>query len=201
VMIRTAPGVEVVNAAGYPLERQLGRVSFRPGSLFAGQQRRIWVTLRAPVEDGGEPGARVPLGDFGLAYSLAGERQELHFSEQPSIAMVEDERDFYAAMDAKVWEESVEEEELGELKQELSKDIKRGDRSAARTRIDSFVAKQKVMNRYVQSPKVDEVLESVGRMEAEVSGALDADDEQTRVKLRKKYSAEGYDSRRQGAKY
>ena len=38
-----------------PLERDGRRVSFRPGSLFAGQEREIWVTLRVPSE---RPGSR-----------------------------------------------------------------------------------------------------------------------------------------------
>jgi Ca-activated chloride channel family protein len=40
VRLDPARGVEVLDAAGYPLDRS-GRVSFRPGSLFAGQERRV----------------------------------------------------------------------------------------------------------------------------------------------------------------
>jgi len=202
VAILTAPGVEVVSAAGYPLVRDGRRVSFRPGSLFAGQQRRIWMTLRAPAQ-GATAIARqsLPLGDFSLTYSRAGVREALRFSQQPTIALVEQERDFYAGMNSTRWEEAVAGEELGELKQSLSRDIEAGDRKAARRRIDSFVAKQRTINRHVQSPKVDEVISSVGVLEAEVAGAFEADDEDARSRLRKKYSAEGYDSRRQGAKY
>ena len=48
VQIEPGPGVRVVDAAGYPLEATGDGVVFRPGSLFAGQERRIWVTLAVP---------------------------------------------------------------------------------------------------------------------------------------------------------
>ena len=64
VSIRPGSGIEVVDAAGYPLERKGSEVSFRPGDLFAGQERRIWLTLRAPTSAEGE----FPLGRFAVSY-------------------------------------------------------------------------------------------------------------------------------------
>src|SRR6476661_8401077 len=48
VRIDPADGVQVLDAAGYPLEHDGGSVVIRPGSLFAGQERRIWVTVAMP---------------------------------------------------------------------------------------------------------------------------------------------------------
>jgi hypothetical protein len=50
VRFAPAPGVELVEAAGYPIERDgQGAYVLRPGTLFAGQDRRIWTTLRVPA--------------------------------------------------------------------------------------------------------------------------------------------------------
>ncbi|HVN40360.1 MAG TPA: hypothetical protein VMW19_19530 [Myxococcota bacterium] len=51
LVVELAPGsgIELVDAAGYPLERMASRVAFRPGDLYAGQVRRVFLTLRAPT--------------------------------------------------------------------------------------------------------------------------------------------------------
>ena len=49
ITLHPASGVTVVDAAGYPLEHVSDTVIFRPGAMFAGQQRRIWVTWRLPT--------------------------------------------------------------------------------------------------------------------------------------------------------
>ena len=57
------------------------------------------------------------------------------------------------------------------------------------------------MNRAVESKKVEVLLESVSSMEAEVDDAFAAPSPQERNELSKRYSLEGYDQRRSGAKY
>jgi Ca-activated chloride channel family protein len=57
-------GIRVVDAGGYPLESTGAGVRFRPGALFAGQERRIWVTLAVPSDAIGDR----DLGRFTLAY-------------------------------------------------------------------------------------------------------------------------------------
>ena len=49
VTLAPGPGVQVVDVAGYPLERKDGQVTFRPGTLFSGQERRVWVTYQVPT--------------------------------------------------------------------------------------------------------------------------------------------------------
>ena len=58
--VRIAPGagVRVADAGGYPLETADGGVSFHPGDLFAGQERRMWLTLHAPTRRVGRRAAR-----------------------------------------------------------------------------------------------------------------------------------------------
>jgi Ca-activated chloride channel family protein len=202
VSIDPAPGIEVVSAAGYPLDRQDRRVSFRPGALFSGQERRIWLTLRLPVtnvEVG--PEDSLPLGAFSLSFIHGGERHTLRLAEEPRVARVQDEDAYFESVELSRWERSVEEEEVGELKLSVSKDIERGDRPGAMRKLGAFLSRQKAMNRRMQSPKVEEVISSVGEMALDVAGAFEADDAKMKLLLRKTYSAEGYDDRRPGAKY
>src|SRR5262249_30835575 len=99
VRIEPGDGVAVVDAAGYPLERSSGAVVFRPGSLSAGQERRIWVTLSVPNAVAGDH----PLGRFALSYTRGAERSTLVFADTPRVASVGREDDFYANVDVAAW--------------------------------------------------------------------------------------------------
>jgi Ca-activated chloride channel family protein len=56
-------GVVLTDVAGYPLEREGDTTVFYPGTLFSGQERRLWLTLRAPTNATGT----IPLGNLNLA--------------------------------------------------------------------------------------------------------------------------------------
>ena len=79
---RAGRGVRVVDAAGYPLEPTATRVVFRPGALFAGQERRIWVTLAVPHAGARRLRARPllarPTASGGSARTLALQRDAAH---------------------------------------------------------------------------------------------------------------------------
>ena len=71
-------------------------VVFRPGALFAGQERRIWVTLAVPQRRrrraSRSAASRSPT-------PTARERATLAFAEVPRVACVHGEDDFYAGVD------------------------------------------------------------------------------------------------------
>src|SRR6185503_7023074 len=103
VTIEPAPGVRVVDAAGYPLESVGSGVAFRPGSLFAGQARRVWVTLAVPSTDLGER----EIGRIALAYAAGGDRKTLTVGDLPRVACVAGEKEFFAGVDSEAWTRSV----------------------------------------------------------------------------------------------
>jgi Ca-activated chloride channel family protein len=169
VVVRPAAGVEVVDAAGYPLERGAdGETVFRPGALFAGQDRRIWVTLRTRW---GSEGIR-ELGHFALEYTEEDERKSLRFSEAPRIAVVADEDSFYASVDEESWSRSVIVEQYNDLRRNVAKEMKAGDAAAATRRIGAFREKTEQMNAQIQSPGVAAQLEELEGLEAEVDDQL-----------------------------
>jgi Ca-activated chloride channel family protein len=201
VAIRPAPGVEVLDAAGYPLERRADRVSFRPGSLFAGQERRIWVSLRVPVSRVQGDETNHPIGHFELAY-LNGERREsLHFSETPVVSVSKGREEFLASIDKDVWEEGVVEEQIGELKQKVAKLVREKRPEEARETIGRFQLRQMDLNSYVKSERVDDALAELESMNDELAAEVAAPSAAARNSMSKKYSADGFDRRRVGAKY
>lgn len=156
ISITPAPGVEVVDAAGYPLERHGARVVVRPGSLFAGQERRLWVTLRAPNTALGE---RV-LGDFRLAYSGPGERHELAFATQPVVACVAERERYVGRINRAAWESGVASDAYAALQQRVSGLVKDGRKQEAEQEIAAFVDESSALNAALGS-KV--VADQIGR--------------------------------------
>jgi Ca-activated chloride channel family protein len=199
VTIRPGSGVQVVDAAGYPLERDGAVVRFRPGDLWAGQERRIWVTLRAPTGSAGE----FALGRFAVSYRGKQGREERAFAETPQVACVQGEDDFYASVDKDAWARSTIVEEIGELKQKVSRAVQSGNRALAEQTISRYRAEKKRENAVLQRSDVAAALDDLSDMENEVQEAFEAslaEAPKMQNRLGKLLSAEGYDSRRAGAK-
>jgi Ca-activated chloride channel family protein len=165
VVVRTAEGVEVVDAAGYPLERGAeGETVFRPGTLFAGQDRRIWVTLRTRWSSAGVR----ELGSFSLDYTEGDQRKSLRFSEAPRLALVADESSFYASFDPESWSRSVVVDQYNDLRRKVAAELKAGDVAAATERIGAFRRKTEQLNAVFRTPAVEAQLEELEGLEAEV---------------------------------
>ncbi|MGH7804308.1 MAG: vWA domain-containing protein, partial [Candidatus Binatia bacterium] len=197
VRIAPAAGVQVTDAAGYPLERSGDAVVFRPGSLFAGQERRIWVTLAVPNQAAGEH----PLGRFELAYARNGERSTLRFDETPEVASVAREDDFYASLDGKTWERSVVVDDYNKMQEEVAREVKSGNRDEAIRKIESFRGQAAAINTRVMSAPVQQKLDSLKDLEKEVASAFEGDDQVSRQnELSKAKGAKALDERRLGAK-
>lgn len=198
VVIRPEPGVQVVSAAGYPLAARPDGVSFHPGSLFAGQERRVWVTLRMPTD------THIDAHDVGavaLHYTRGGVRRTLRVDGLPQVAVVVDAQQFLAGFSSDAWAASVAEDDLGALKQEVSSALQQNDTDAAMQKMRAFRVQQSAVNAAVQSPAVAELIADVAEMEETVGRAAESKDAGERNRLSKQYSAEGYDVRRPGAKY
>lgn len=203
VQITPAPGVEVVDAAGYPIER-VGEVrQFRPGALYAGQERKLWVTLRAPE---GVPGD-VELGRFAASYREVGSEgssalRELVFASAPRIARVADEVDYYAGIDANAFEGGLEADGLNRLKQSVSLKVRGGDAAGALFEIEAFEQKSRaVYERIDLDAEESPALNQVKELRSEVSDALaPAASPERAQRLSKKLQSDGTDGRRSGAK-
>jgi Ca-activated chloride channel family protein len=136
VVIGPGIGVAVESASGYPLERDGETVRFRPGDLAAGQERRIWIALRAPTGAQGE----IDLGELSLAYTdLAGERHRLALPALPKLACVPGEDDYFASFDPEVYKRGVRFEGLGRLREQVAAKLRAGDQAEAVSEVESYL--------------------------------------------------------------
>jgi Ca-activated chloride channel family protein len=197
VRIEPGDGVNVVDAAGYPLERTGDAVLFRPGSLAAGQQRRIWVTLSVPNQAAGDH----PLGRFALSYSWGTQRSTLAFDDTPRVASVAREDDFYARVDVGAWTRSVVVDGYNKMQAEVAREVKAGRRDAALEKVEQFRAENAQLNDRLQSVDVQKKLESLGQLESDVAAVFRGENQAGRQnELSKAQSAAALDERRAGAK-
>lgn len=140
--IEPASGVRVIEAAGYPLEPTGHGVVVRPGSLFAGQERRIWITLAL---GGNRPGSQ-ELGRFALAYTDRDRRSEVSFATTPTVTRVSTRGDYLGRLNRPQFEEAVKQEGYGRLQDRVSGYVRRGLFSEADEAIDAFVESHEKLN-------------------------------------------------------
>ncbi len=197
VRIEPGTGVRVIDAAGYPLERDASGVSFQPGTLFSGQERRVWVTLTVPTH----AGADFDLGRFSLDFSEDGKRQHLEFSEIPRVACVEKRDEFLAGLDEDAWGRSVVEEEYGALQKKVADYVREGRRELAVQEIDSYKSRNAELNSSIQSAPVAAQLEAAdGLLDRVDESFRGADQEAKRKRASKELHQQAIDVRRSGAK-
>lgn len=197
VQIDPAPGVRVVDAAGYPLETNGTRTIFRPGALFAGQERRVWVTFNVPQQTVGE----YDVGRFSLAYQRDGARQELSFADVPRVACVQGEEEFYRNVDVTAWGRSVVIDEYNKMKADVARDVKEGRRDEALRKVREFKDEKQALNARLRSAPVAAQMQSVDKLEADVDAAFKGADQAARQnELSKEASAGAVDARRAGSK-
>jgi Ca-activated chloride channel homolog len=199
VAVEITPGrdVRVLDAGGYPLERDGERVVFRPGSLFAGQERRIWVTLAVPQ---GAP-AEHELGRFALAWGEGAARTTLALDDVPRVACVARADDFFARLDGSTWARSVVVDSYNKMQEEVAREVKAGRRDEALQRLRQFKDETTSMNARVKSPAVSAQLDALAPLERDVAAAFEGADQAAKQnELSKEKSAAAVDARRVGAK-
>lgn len=197
VTVTARDGVEVVDAAGYPLERDGQSAKFFPGSLFAGQERRIWVSFAAPATHVG----RRELAAFDVAYTADGERFTAGFGEPIHVACVEDPAHFFESVDEGTWERAVVEEDYGRLRQQVARYVKAGKKDEALAEIRAYREVNATLNETFQNDAVSRNLTEVDDLEQELEAAFEGDDQVGKQnRFSKSQQAAGWDQRRSGAK-
>jgi Ca-activated chloride channel homolog len=197
VEIEPGRGVRVVDAAGYPLETADHRVVFRPGALFAGQERRIWVTLAVPQDALGEH----DLGRFALSWGEGAARTTLALGDVPRVGCVARDDEFFAAVDGPTWARAVVVDAYNEMQANVAREVKSGRRDAALQRLRQFKDETAAINARLHAPEVDGQLGAADRLEREVAAAFEGADQNAKQnELSKAKSAAAVDARRVGAK-
>ena len=197
VEIRPAPGVRVVEAGGYPLERDGDTVRFSPGALFDGQDRRIWVTLA--VSDRGSDAQA--LGRFGLRYEHGGRQESLELPGALEVSWAEREDDVLRSLAPAAWERSVNREAYGRLEEKVAGFVRAGEPQRALDEISRFRGYVAPVNGILQSPAVSKKLGELKDLEADVNTAFTGENQpEKQNRLAKQKAESSLDARRAGAK-
>jgi len=156
VSIPLLPGVRLVDAAGYPVSVSDGRAIFYPGSLRAGQTRRLFLTLQVPTETE----ARFDVAGVTARWLQDGSEREVRLEQTFTVACIGDADRVAASIDRSRWEGKVLKEDYGRLKQEVASHVSSGRVDAAMKCIDAYESEQKAVNSAVRSPAVERNLET-----------------------------------------
>ena len=196
VNIAPGSGVTVVDAAGYPLETGLAGTSFQVGSLYSGQERRVWLTLRVPADREAE----LELGKLQLSYVEAGAPKVLAPSQALAVKCVTDEKAALASIDKSAWERGVAQEEWGRVQQEVARAVHEGQREQAVSALQGYRAKQAAVNAVVGSAAVSSTLAETEAVERQVADAFAGDNQAWKQNAFSKQNlSEGRGKRRVGS--
>jgi len=143
-------GVSLIDAAGYPVSRQNGLAAFYPGSMRAGQTRKLYLTLRVPTDRS----RQFELNNLKVVYHYDNQVQECTLENSFTIACVADQRKVYSSIDKTGWSEKVINDDFNRLKQEVAADLKSGKKQKAMKRIETYYGEQQAVNAVVGSARV-----------------------------------------------
>jgi len=148
-------GVRLLDASGFPVTLSGDTAVFHPGSLRAGQTRRLFLTLQVPTDRE----SRIELGRISVRYLHNGVIHETGLENAFTVACVGDEGRVLSSIDRGRWETKVLTDDYNRLKQEVAADISAGSREAALQRIEKYESEQRTLNSAVRSPEVGRNLE------------------------------------------
>jgi Ca-activated chloride channel family protein len=156
--VHFVPGayVELVDAAGYPLERLAGETVFRPGSLSAGQRRSLWLSVRVPTDRQGS----FDLGSVRLTYDERDGARELAARIAPRVECVSEQAAFERGIVKEVWEAAVSRDALSRTQRALADAVASGseadvDRAAADYARNNQALADKLGSKVVQQSIAD----------------------------------------------
>jgi len=190
------PGIELVDASGYPIDREGADYVIRPTPLYQGQPMTFFVTLRVPTHGLFEG----PLGQGRLSYEVEGVPYESAlFQEDLKVACLSPEKSEEAtrSIQPKVFEKAWTNNNYGRFLKENAENIRKGDEARARETIQGYKAKLSEAYAASPAPEMKKQMEAMDKMEAEVGGAFSSPNAPTELnRLGKTYQYEGIKSQR-----
>ena len=190
IQIPLDDGIELVEAAGYPISRQNGQAVFYPGSMHAGQTRKLYLTLRVPTNRN----RRFEIDNLKMVYRHNNQAHEIMLEDSLTIACVQDRRKVYSSIDGTRWSDKVINDDFNRLKLEVAADIKSGKKQKALRRIKTYMGEQQAVNAVVGSARVTQNLDKdVKELEAYVENTFRGAPEAVRQKQKTNAKALQYD--------
>ena len=193
IQIPLTGGIDLVDAAGYPISRQNGLAVFYPGSMHAGQTRKLYLTLRVPTNRS----RQFELNNLKIVYHHDNQVNETTLEDSFTIACVNDRRKVYSSIDKTGWSDKVINDDFNRLKQEVAADLKSGKKQKAMKRIETYYGEQQAVNAVVGSARVTKNLDKdLKELETYVEETFQGEPEAVRQKQKSNAKALQYDGYR-----
>ncbi|MDM8525626.1 VWA domain-containing protein [Desulfococcaceae bacterium HSG8] len=155
VTVPLSDGISLTDASGYPVEIRDNQAVFHPGDLLSGQTRKLFLTLKLPVE----AERTFEIRGIRVSYRYEGEIFQTMLSEPFRIACVKDPDAALASVDKTEWEQKVLQEDYNRLREDVAADIRTGDEKKALGKIEKYRKQQAAVNTVLKSDKVAENLD------------------------------------------
>jgi Ca-activated chloride channel family protein len=186
-------GMYLVDAAGYPISSIDGQSVFYPGSMHAGQTRKLYLTLRVPTNRN----RQFELKNIKVVYQYDNRVYTSTLEDAFTIACIKDPRKVYSSIDKTGWSEKVINDDFNRLKQEVAADLKSGKKQKAMKRIETYYGEQQAVNAVVGSARVAENLDKdLKELETYVEETFQGAPEAVRQKQKSNAKALQYDGYR-----
>ncbi|CAB1075046.1 hypothetical protein D1AOALGA4SA_2866 [Olavius algarvensis Delta 1 endosymbiont] len=186
-------GIDLVDAAGYPINRRDGLAVFYPGSMHAGQVRKLYLSLRVPTN----LNRQFELKQLKVAYHHDSRAYETTLDDSFIIACVDDQQKVYSSIDKTGWSNKVINDDFNRLKEEVAADLKSGKKQKAMERIEIYHDEQRAVNAAVGSSRVAENLDKdLKELEAYVEETFQGPPEAVRQKQKSNAKVLQYDGYR-----
>ncbi len=196
IRISLAGGLTLLDAAGYPVRTYGNEAVFQPGDLLVGQSRSLFLTLRVPVDQAGP----VHIEGIRARFRTDAGPAEANLAAPLLVTRVKNEAEAQASIDGQAWERKVLQEDYNRLREAVAQDVKKGDKSAAKGRIERYRAEKQATNAQVGSAAVSRNLTSdldaLGKEVDETFAAPAAKAEEARQSKAKDLQYKAYGGRR-----
>lgn len=165
------PDISLVDASGYPIQRQGNHYSIQPGHLYAKQKKILYLTFALPSA---YPYPSRPLGNIGLSFNVQGIPYQLSLVASDLYVaclpptQIREARD---SVNPKVYEEAWSKNNYGKALQESAKKISSGDASGAAQVMTEYKAKAAAANAVAPSPALERQMNEADRAKGEMEKA------------------------------
>lgn len=186
-------GVQLVDASGYPIEKNGSNYSFKPGHLYANQTKVVYLTLKVPTQNLGE----YSLGVANLSYRIQDKDYVLPIMQNTySVACLSAEKkeEVVASIDKDAYGEAWQKNNYGGMLKSNASSLSKGDTKGAMQQIKDFKQKLQTAMSIAPSPAMEKQMNELETVEKDVQAAEDSPDDQKY--LGKKYHSEGTGSQR-----
>ena len=197
IKIPLEDGINLVNAAGYPISFRNSDAVFYPSNLRPGQLRKIYLTFRVPTHAKRD----FELKGIKIAYHHKNEAYETILADSYKIACVKDQNKVLSSIDEASWTEKVINDDFNRLKQEVAAELKSGKKLGAMKRIRAYRSENQALNNHIGSARVAENIDKdLKELETYVEETFKGSPEAVRQKQKSNAKAlqyDGYRGRRQ----